>query len=355
MRPSPTLSSAPTVEVGVRTGTLSSYRAPGPIVLDAVGALLVAATIAWTFISARVPGSATGPVAALVGVCVVAFAVGRFSRRERWLAPLLVTAVGVAVFAQSSQKALDAGPLGGPLGYVNARGAFFAQAVAAALILTSIWRHQLARMLVLAAAVAFVAVTFSGGSAAAMVSSVALVVTAVAGRRRRGARVVVVLSGVAFLATLAATTVLAATYSPRDSGGLNQIVNRTVGGHRVELWHEGLSLMRDNPATGVGAGRFREVSALARADVDSRWAHHAFLQQGAEAGVVGYAILALLFLWGFARLWFSPKADTVTSIGAVALAALGMHACVDYILHFAAVPIAAAAVLGAAVGSRDAA
>jgi O-antigen ligase len=353
MRPSPTLSSDTAVR-DAHTRVPPSSRARAPVALDALGAFVVVAAIGWTFVSAQSTESAPLPVAALLGVCAVVFTVARLIRRDRWLAPLLVVVAGAALVLKAPREALDPGPLGGPLGYVNARAAFFAQAVAASLILAALWRRWPGKTLAVVAAFAFAVVTFAGGSAAAMVSSVALFVAAMAGRRVRNVRVVVALSFVAFIAMLATTTVLAAGYSRRGSGGLDGIVNRTVGAHRVELWHEGFSLMRDHPTTGVGTGRFKEVSALAVADVDSRWAHHGFLQQGAEAGVAGYALLALLFLWGFVRLWVSSAPDARTSIGAVALAALGMHACVDYILHFAAVPIAAAAVVGAAAGNRDA-
>ena len=38
----------------------------------------------------------------------------------------------------------------------------------------------------------------------------------------------------------------------------------------------------------------------------------------------------------------------VVALGAAALAALVIHACVDYVLHFPAVPLAAAALVGTA-------
>jgi hypothetical protein len=71
------------------------------------------------------------------------------------------------------------------------------------------------------------------------------------------------------------------------------------------------------------------------------------LQQGAETGVIGLLLLIFIVIWGFSSLG-AVKGDTVTVLGGVALAALGIHACVDYILHFPAVPIAASALVGAA-------
>jgi hypothetical protein len=56
----------------------------------------------------------------------------------------------------------------------------------------------------------------------------------------------------------------------------------------------------------------------------------------------------LVFVWGFARLWVHPAPDVMVALGAASLAALGLHACVDYVLHFPAVPLTAAALVGTA-------
>jgi hypothetical protein len=39
-------------------------------------------------------------------------------------------------------------------------------------------------------------------------------------------------------------------------------------------------------------------------------------------------------------------------VGLVAVTALGLHACIDYVLHFPEVALLGAGVLGAAVGAR---
>jgi hypothetical protein len=58
-------------------------------------------------------------------------------------------------------------------------------------------------------------------------------------------------------------------------------------------------------------------------------------------------LLAGLFAWGFARLGLLGAPDAPAIVAAGALAALGIHACVDYVLHFPALPLAAAALFGA--------
>jgi len=110
--------------------------------------------------------------------------------------------------------------------------------------------------------------------------------------------------------------------------------------------------MGANPLTGVGPGRFQATSPIARGDRDEPWAHHEYLHMGAETGLLGMVLLLGLFVWGFARLLTSGAPDGVAVIGAVAVAALGVHACLDYVLHFPAAPIAAAGLLGAAVSTR---
>jgi hypothetical protein len=76
------------------------------------------------------------------------------------------------------------------------------------------------------------------------------------------------------------------------------------------------------------------------------------LQQGAETGLAGLLLVVGIFVWGFVSLRTAPTIDAVTVLGAVGLAALGIHASMDYILHFPAVPLTAAALVGAAGAAR---
>jgi hypothetical protein len=72
------------------------------------------------------------------------------------------------------------------------------------------------------------------------------------------------------------------------------------------------------------------------------------LQQAAEQGVPGALLMAGLASWGFLALAAARRPPPVAAVGAAAFSALVVHASVDYILHFPAVPLAAAALLGAA-------
>jgi O-antigen ligase len=108
-------------------------------------------------------------------------------------------------------------------------------------------------------------------------------------------------------------------------------------------------MMRNHPLAGVGPGRFSRFSPTAQSDPDEPWAHNDFLQQGAEAGIPGLVLLTLLFAWGFVRLR-ARRNDATTVLAAAALAALGIHACIEYVLQRPAVPVITAALLGSALG-----
>ncbi|MGQ0669638.1 MAG: O-antigen ligase family protein, partial [Actinomycetota bacterium] len=235
-------------------------------------------------------------------------------------------------------------------GYANADGAFFAEASIAGLMLAAASRRTEARVLGGGAAAAFAAVPFVRGSLAAAALVVVLPIMGLVCIWLGGPRLGVAACAALFLLVLVGTVILGARYAPgRPGGTLDRLVDATLSQRRVALWHDALVIMVEHP-TGVGPGRFAVASPTARADVDARWAHNGFLQQGAEAGPVGFTLIVLLFLWAFARLWMSPAPDVVTVLGAAALAALGIHACIDYVLHFPAVPIVTAALVGAAAG-----
>jgi O-antigen ligase len=167
----------------------------------------------------------------------------------------------------------------------------------------------------------------------------------------KAARVAVLALAALFVLVLATTVVLGARHSiGGPAGPLGRVANDTLTERRLVLWHDALTLLRLNPEVGVGPGRFKHFSPTARMYPGGRWAHNEFLQHGAETGVVGLALLGLIFLWGFARLWTTAD-GRMAVLGAAALAVLGVHASVDYVMHFPMVPIFAAALVGAGSAS----
>lgn len=319
--------------------------------LDLVGLLLAGAAIAWAHLVSSWPGSSAGPFTALVLASVSALVIGRLAASvRRTLVPMAVIA-GVALVALTTRDVLSGTPLGGPLGYANANGAFFVQAAIAGMMLVAVARSTPVRVVGIASTIAFSVVPFVAKSVTSAVLLLGLPIVAMS-VRPVGNRVAVAVCAGLFTVALATTFVLAASYDADDRSGLvDRIVDSSIDERRAALWNEALVMMTEHPAAGVGVGGFQVLSPTARSDPDARWVHNSFLQQGAETGVVGLVLLTLLFLWGFASLGAARQPDVLGVLGGVALAALGIHACIDYVLHFPAVPITAAALVGAATPS----
>ena len=314
------------------------------------GALLAAA--GWSVWSSLAVGGSPGPFAALAVACLAAAVLGRILSTIRvWLTPALVATVSVLFAAVSWATVLSPSPGAGLFGYPNAKAAFFVQAGAAALLLAVAAPGPVPRTL---GAVAFPAFGIVAPASFSVAASTVLVLPflGLAGRwNPRTARVLVTVFAGLFLVCLAATALLATRFSPEgEEEPLDRFVQSNLDRRRLALWNDALVLMAEHPLTGIGPGRFEKLRTTAPEDADARWAHHEFLQQGAETGVPGLLLMSLPILVGFLSL--REKGDAMAAVGAGALAALGIHACLDYVLHFPAVPLAAAALLGAATVPR---
>jgi O-antigen ligase len=329
-----------------------SRRGRRAIVADLIGLGLVVVCLAWIAHTSGALALPRNPFW-LMASCAVLLVISRvIAPIAESLVPAGLVVLAAMLVATYPSAAFDARPDGGLFDYSNANAAFFVQAAAGSVLLVGLWRPLPIRAITLGAATIFSIVPFSTGTHAGMIA-VGGLIAVMAVRSNRSARFAIALAASAFILTLSAAGILAARYDGGASPGIiERIVDRTpLHEHRVELWHEALVIMVEHPVTGVGPGRFAEVSALAQEDVDSRYARNEFLQFGAEAGVIGLVLLVLLFVWGFLRLLLTPRPTRVTAIAAVALAALGMHACVDYVLHFPAVPLAAAALVGTGIAA----
>lgn len=318
---------------------------------DAVGIGLFAGAGAWMiWASAESGGSAARGIGLLLACGLALVAARSMGSRARLVVPAAALLAAIIVAARSKTGVLSTAPLSGPFEYVNADGAFYVQAAMAGLMLASSARPWLLRVLGAAGAGFFAVLPFMVHALAAawlvlILSAIALGSSAVAGAR--GARVTVVVLGLAFVGTLGATILLGAQYRPSpEPNSLQRTALNVVEEDRLIFWHEAFSIMRDHPRIGVGPGRYQVVSPIARSDPDDRWAHNEFLQQGAEGGVIGLVLLALIFVWAFSRLWMVTVPDPVTALSAASLAALGIHASIDHVMHFPAIPIMAAGLVG---------
>ncbi|MET8828906.1 O-antigen ligase family protein [Streptomyces sp. NPDC004610] len=300
----------------------------------------------WSLITAAVQGGR--PEGALLAVLAVAagHAAGRIAG-----ALLPVAAPGAAALAGIALPVtlprLAPGPQPGPpLGHLGATAALLTLAAGAACC--AAWEASapatrlLMRLLALAAAVTAAAV---GSVTGAVACVVILLASLAAGRmRRRG-------PGVAGLA-LAAAGVTATTWAVAAKvlpDGPTRSLEGPLTAHRVELWREALRLLEREPLLGVGPGRFGELGPAPGTPLASDGkAHSALLQQAAEQGVIGVALLGAAFGWVLIALWQTARPTPVALTAGAALTAVAGIAAVGNALSFTAVTVGAGLLAGLA-------
>jgi O-antigen ligase len=192
--------------------------------------------------------------------------------------------------------------------------------------------------------VIFAAMPFIAGSTAAAVSALVVLVIgslAILGWWRSW-MVIALVAGL--LAVLLGTILLGASYSPRRAGS-GGFVEESLTETRFALWRDALELTSRHPGTGVGVGRFSVASPVAAADPDRRHAHQEYLEMAAETGVIGGLLLAAMIAWAVIRTGL--RGGIAATLAGAGVVVLGIHACVDYILHFPIVPITSAVLAGA--------
>jgi O-antigen ligase len=268
-----------------------------------------------------------------------------------WLVPLTVVVLA-GWFMWQRVDVLYGGPLRAPLGYSNAAGSLFMLAAVAALLWFVRSRRVWVRAAALVAVGVFASVPLLNGTRTATMLLLLLPLAAAAGWAGRG-RWAVAGSATMLAAVMLAVGILAATYDRGGdrSGPVDALVDATLSERRVQLWRDAAEFAVAYPLVGVGPGVYPGVSAVSRQDRDTIWPHNEFLQVAAEAGTPALLLLLGLFAALYLRLWHTANAATA-SIGAFALGATGVHASVDYIFHFPAIPMAAAAIVAAAMGRR---
>jgi peptidoglycan/xylan/chitin deacetylase (PgdA/CDA1 family) len=285
-------------------------------------------------------------MAGMILLATVAFIGGRIGALEHpAVAPGVVVIVALVAIVVGVLISFDDGLVGSFLGYANARSAFFVQAAVAALMLIG-GLGGWGKAVPIAAALAFAVALLASRSLGGMLSALPVALAAVAAFGG-GLRKPVMVACVAAAAVAVAIPIgLAAAYAPDNGSPLTGRAVEALPERRLILWRDALDMMKADPLTGVGPGRFAEESAVARSDPDARWAHNGFLQVGAETGIIGFGLLVLLFGWGFARAWTSPFDPRLAVLVTGAISALAIHASVDYILNFPVIPMTTAAILG---------
>ena len=281
----------------------------------------------------------------LVIGCGVALVAGRrIARGTPWLIPALAVGALTVALLVDVPGTFGSRPLAGPLGYANAKAALYAQASVAALML-ALGRSgfRAGRWTGWIAAIVFAVVPLGTRSMAATLGIAGLAALLLVPRRWYG--IAVLCCGMSFLVILSATMIVAAEDDNRVASVLDE--------RRLVLWGDAWAMMAGHPVRGVGAGGFAETSLTSASDGDARWVHNEFLELGAEYGLPALVLttgLVLWVLWELAVRAFRGERTAVLGAGAVTM--MAAHACVDYIGHFAAVPLLGALLVGAALGSR---
>lgn len=302
--------------------------------LDVIGLLLLGGAAAWTVVaSIDRPAARPGPVLILLGAVAVLVVVGR-----RWEGGSLPGVVAIAVLGSlvlGFPEVLKAG--GGPTGYANANATLASMgAIGAAAVAASAPRRDRLRWAALALAlVAGVAATRSVAGLLAL----AVVVLLAAGATALRSAVLAIAGGV-----VAVSLTLGVTVAIADGGDPLGLGERAA--LRADLWASTLDPLRDRPLRGLGPGGYEEQAAISP-DADYRWAHHGYLQQGADQGLPGLLLLLAVLGWAYGRLRHTAATSPVRAVtGASVLTVVGLHASVDHVLHHAAVPLVAALLFG---------
>jgi len=318
------------------------------LLVDTAGVAAATLIVFTGYLSASHSGGDPDPLALLTIGVVAAVVLARIvSSANRVLIPGLVVVVVAVVALSSSGDLFSSWALSGPFGYVNAKSAFFGLAVVGGLALGVLGRRASTRTLGRVAAVGAAAIVVTSGTVA-VASLLPAAVLGVVIRTPRAIRFLVFGCALVVMVAIASTFIIAASRE-RDPGPAERFAARSLSERRLVLWHEAWVILRDHPVSGVGPGRFQVVSPTARSDRDSRWAHNEFLQIGAETGVPGLLGIMGVFAWGFARLSMAMTPTRATGLAALALAFLGIQACVDYVFHFPAIPVLGALLVGGLV------
>jgi O-antigen ligase len=295
-------------------------------------------------VSAAVQGGDLFPQVALVAATAAVYAIGRILGNGHYVVLVAAAiAVGILVAAiASGPHALMSDPFVPPLGYANANGALYGQGVAAAAIVATAAQRTLTKGLFGVLALVLLGLTVASGSLAAAVLAAGILVAALAARRL-GYRFVLFAPLLA-VAGVVITVVVGMTH---DAPAV-PVLERALTERRAVLWQEALTMFAAQPVFGIGPGMFAVTSPTALANPDAQWAHSAHLQIAAEIGLLGVLLFIAVFLWAYAGLYRSRQDLVVVVIGTAAATAFTVQATMDYLLHFPALVLIVALLVGLA-------
>ncbi len=315
-------------------------------VSDAMGVVVLGACAVWSLVTAAAhDGRPEGVLLAVLAVGA-GYAAGRICGA---LLPVAAPSAGAlaGLGLTVGLPHLTPGPeIVAPLGHAGATAALLALSAGAACCAAWSAGAPALRLALhsLAAAVAVTAAVLGSVGGFAACTAVLLCSLAAGRTRRRGPGLVALALSAALVTAL--TWVVAGNAVP---DGLEGSLAGRLTEHRIELWHDALHMARHEAALGVGPGRFGELSTTATQSlVSDGKPHSALLQQAAEQGVVGVALLATAFGWMLYALWRTGRPTPVALTAGATLTALAAIACVGNALSFTTVSAGAGLLAGLA-------
>lgn len=321
----------------------AARRRRGPA-LDRLGLMLMALIAVWTLLaSIHRPDARPGPVLVLlIGTVALAAVSRRLATRQPMLVPGVVALAVAGALVLGFPALLHAG--GAPTGYANSNACLAALGAVAATTAAAVSTTTLQRQTWAGLALLLIVAVGATGSLAASLA-LAVVALLALGSVLTGQVTLAVVGGlVAVSLTLGVTGAIAAGGDPMGLGERS--------GLRSDLWARALDEVHEEPGRGIGPGSYSGRDPVS-IDADLRWAHHGYLQQAAEQGLVGLVLLLALLGWAYARLWNGRSRGTARTLaGASAVTTVALHASVDHVLHDAVVPLTLAVLVGWATADR---
>lgn len=311
---------------------------------DVIGALLLAGCAGWTLYTSG--GRDAHPEDMLLALLAVAagYAAGRVSGALTPSGAPTAAALTVALLVLITPGGLSGDPGAPPLQNADADGALLALAVGACCCAIQLARGT-RRLLLVALAAALVGEALATGSVAGVLAcgaSVAVAGSAAVARRRLPTLAVLLLC-----AGLAAVAPVLLAHAD-TSGDPGAVTAAPLLDRRTALWFDAVQEATDAPLTGVGPGRFTELSSSAQSSATPGGASSAVLQVAAEQGLPGVALLAGAYGWMLWTLHRAPGRTGVVLTAAGALTALAAEAAVSPVLSFPGVTAGAGLLVGIA-------
>ncbi|MFJ1646278.1 O-antigen ligase family protein [Streptomyces sp. NPDC088258] len=315
---------------------------------DVLAAAMLGGCAAWALISAAAGGGR--PEGVLLAVLAVAsgYVCGRISGS---LVPVATSGamalLGLAGAVASSQGAFGTALTAAtPPGGTGAVAALLVLAAGAACCAASAARRARTRSVLWLFAFVIAGVAVVLGSVVGFLATLGVLLCSLAAERVR--RRAVWLAGFALLTAVVAGTDWAVAERALPEG-LSVSLEGQLGRHQVRLWEEAVALAKERPLLGVGPDRFGDLSpAAAQSLVNDGKPHSAPLQQAAEQGVVGLALLGAVFIGLLIALGRSPCSTPVALTAGAALTGVAALASVGDALSFTSVTAGAGLLAGLA-------